>query len=92
LHDYTEVRIRRTDGDEWFVSIGLWRADGSHRRPRLLRKPWEHTLFLPEGTTQDDVFNAVRGALEALRQPPEAPLPRRGAAPPGGGHGGAVSL
>jgi len=75
VHDWTEVRIRRTEGDEWFVAIGLWRADGTHRRPRLLRKPWEHVVFLPAHTTQEEVFQAVRGAIEHLRRVPDSDSP-----------------
>jgi hypothetical protein len=69
VRDYTQVSIRRTYGDEWFVSIGLWRADGSHRKPRLVKKPWEHQLYLPSSVTQEEVFAAVRHAIEKLADP-----------------------
>jgi len=70
MYDYTQVTIRRTYGDEWFVAVGLWRADGSHRKPRMLKRPWEHTVYLPAPTTQEQVFEAIRGAIEGLRAAP----------------------
>lgn len=76
MYEYVKITFHRAQ-DHWHVAIGTYQANGYTKYPRTVRKPWEHLLSLPVSVHSEEIFRAVRAAIEAL---PEASDSADGAA------------
>lgn len=79
-YEYVRMTVRSLHDGHLRVSVGLMRADGSHKYPRTVRRPWEHVYSLPSDMTMEGLFWRMKFLLSDLANDrPEAPAPPEGA-------------
>lgn len=85
----TRVEIQEHVEGGCLVTISVWEWQPGRRHPRIVHKPWEHYLSMPEGVTQEEVFRTLRRALRELKMDePTGPTAEGGSAPLEGPRGG----
>lgn len=79
-YEFTRVEFRQVADGPLVVSVGLYRADGTHKYPRAVRAPWKHIYTLPSDTTVEALFFNLTRMLAALgAEQAEPPTPPEGA-------------
>lgn len=73
-YEYVQITISQRVERQIAVSVGLWAADPTKRSPRPVKRPWEHVYYLQAPASQQQVFAAIKGALEGLSGQDELPF------------------
>lgn len=83
MYEYTRVTFRAAHDGVLMVQIALMRADGTHKYPRTIRRPWEHVYTLPSDMTAEGLYWELRKLCTRLQEGRAEPT-----APPEGATGG----
>lgn len=73
----TVLRVWEAGDGRLRVMVELRRSDGTHKRPQLLQKPWEHVYTLSGDVTVESLFWRIKALLRDLdpwwAEPPAPP-------------------
>lgn len=77
-YEYTRVEFRTLSDGLLYLSIGLYRSDGTLKYPRLVQPPWKHVYTLRSDVSVESLFWQLKRLMASLEEgraePDGAPL------------------